>query len=381
MARQHVRRAQARVKRCGKSAPAPWRHGGQANPTRCKAKQDRLQAARQGPGRPLRWMAAQRQNPAYRLATEKPRKRGAFLCPTRGTSCSVELEPTTAPSAPMAIRRGRSKPPSGTGRSRRAVASTRRPRAGYRSRHAALPGRTSGAPCRMRPDAWRLDPAIRGQDASSRTASRARRLDPGIGGQHAIRCAGPKPARRQPQLARAPSPGCRSRRAVALAGLSPSPPPRPLPVASCRPSPRALRPASLHRRPRAPCRSLPAVPRRERCGRSLHRWLSPRGAGRPRQLAPRQPAASCARHPASGGGPATPRYLRSPSLRAQVGPLRRATQARRVRPRPAASAFVTPARRLRPRPPPALPRACRASVRHARTRRAAAFAGPCFPAG
>ncbi len=106
MARQHVRRAQARVKRCGKSAPAPWRHGGQANPTRCKAKQDRLKAARRGPGRPLRWMAAQRQNPAYRLATEKPRKRGAFLCPTRGTSCSVELEPTTAPSAPMAIRRG-----------------------------------------------------------------------------------------------------------------------------------------------------------------------------------------------------------------------------------------------------------------------------------
>jgi len=50
------RPAQARVKRCGKSAPASWRHGGQANPTGCKAKQDRLQVARQGPGRPLRWM-------------------------------------------------------------------------------------------------------------------------------------------------------------------------------------------------------------------------------------------------------------------------------------------------------------------------------------
>ena len=53
MAGPHVRPAQARVKRCGKSAPASWRHGGQANPTRCKAKQDRSQAARQGPGRPL----------------------------------------------------------------------------------------------------------------------------------------------------------------------------------------------------------------------------------------------------------------------------------------------------------------------------------------
>jgi hypothetical protein len=56
MAGLHVRPAQARVKRCGKSAPASWRHGGQANPTGCKAKQDRSQVARQGPGRPLRWM-------------------------------------------------------------------------------------------------------------------------------------------------------------------------------------------------------------------------------------------------------------------------------------------------------------------------------------
>jgi hypothetical protein len=29
------------VKWCGKSAPAPRRRGGQANPARCKAKQDR----------------------------------------------------------------------------------------------------------------------------------------------------------------------------------------------------------------------------------------------------------------------------------------------------------------------------------------------------
>ena len=35
--------------------------------------------ARRGPGRPLRWMAAQRQNPAYRPAKERPRSGGAFL--------------------------------------------------------------------------------------------------------------------------------------------------------------------------------------------------------------------------------------------------------------------------------------------------------------
>jgi hypothetical protein len=32
---------QARVKWCGKSAPASRRRGGQANPARCKAKQER----------------------------------------------------------------------------------------------------------------------------------------------------------------------------------------------------------------------------------------------------------------------------------------------------------------------------------------------------
>src|SRR4029079_11517620 len=47
-----VRGGPVRVKGCGKSAPASRRRGGQANPTRCKAKPDRSQAARQGPGRP-----------------------------------------------------------------------------------------------------------------------------------------------------------------------------------------------------------------------------------------------------------------------------------------------------------------------------------------
>jgi hypothetical protein len=75
----HVNGGPARVKWCGKSAPASRRRDGWANPTRCKVKADRLQVARRGPGRPRRWMAAQRQNPAYRPAKEKPRSGGAFL--------------------------------------------------------------------------------------------------------------------------------------------------------------------------------------------------------------------------------------------------------------------------------------------------------------
>jgi hypothetical protein len=75
----HVNGGPARVKWCGKSAPASRRRDGWANPTRCKVKADRLQVARRDPGRPRRWMAAQRQNPAYRPATEKPRFGGAFL--------------------------------------------------------------------------------------------------------------------------------------------------------------------------------------------------------------------------------------------------------------------------------------------------------------
>jgi len=76
----HVNGGPARVKWCGKSAPASRRRGGWTNPARCKAKRDRLQVTRRGPGRPLRWMVAQRQNPAYRPAKEKPRSGGVFLC-------------------------------------------------------------------------------------------------------------------------------------------------------------------------------------------------------------------------------------------------------------------------------------------------------------
>src|SRR4051795_3521854 len=39
-----------RVKRWGKSPPAPWRHGGSPNPVRCKANRARYEAARPGPG-------------------------------------------------------------------------------------------------------------------------------------------------------------------------------------------------------------------------------------------------------------------------------------------------------------------------------------------
>src|SRR3954447_14187596 len=78
MAERHVGSAQARVKRCGKSAPASWRHGGQANPTRCKAKQDRLKAARRGPGRPLRWMAAHDRIRLTGLLREGPSSEGPF---------------------------------------------------------------------------------------------------------------------------------------------------------------------------------------------------------------------------------------------------------------------------------------------------------------
>src|SRR5436190_22153427 len=39
-----------RVKRWGKSPPAPWRHGGSPNPVRCKANRPRHQVARRGAG-------------------------------------------------------------------------------------------------------------------------------------------------------------------------------------------------------------------------------------------------------------------------------------------------------------------------------------------
>jgi len=88
----HVNGSQARLKRCGKSAPASRRRDGSANPTRCKARLDRLQAARRGPGRPRRWMAAQRQNPAYRPATEKPRSGGVFLWAFKAQAMSDPAE-------------------------------------------------------------------------------------------------------------------------------------------------------------------------------------------------------------------------------------------------------------------------------------------------
>jgi hypothetical protein len=42
-----------RVKRWGKSPPAPWRHGGSPNPVRCKAKQAPETLPAEGPGAPL----------------------------------------------------------------------------------------------------------------------------------------------------------------------------------------------------------------------------------------------------------------------------------------------------------------------------------------
>src|SRR5947209_15609 len=55
--------------------------------------------ARRGPGRPLRWMAAQRQNPAYRPATGKPRSGGAFLFePDARTQACSSLAKTSAAS-------------------------------------------------------------------------------------------------------------------------------------------------------------------------------------------------------------------------------------------------------------------------------------------
>jgi hypothetical protein len=73
----------ARVKWCGKSAPASRRRGGQANPTRCKAKQDRLQAARQGPGRPHRWMAAHDRIRLMCLLRRSPASAGLLYGPSR----------------------------------------------------------------------------------------------------------------------------------------------------------------------------------------------------------------------------------------------------------------------------------------------------------
>jgi hypothetical protein len=76
--------AQARLKWCGKSAPASRRRGGWANPTRCKAKQDRLQAARRGPGRPQRWMAVHDRIRLTGLLRRSPAHAGLFYAQNPG---------------------------------------------------------------------------------------------------------------------------------------------------------------------------------------------------------------------------------------------------------------------------------------------------------
>jgi hypothetical protein len=94
----HVNGGRARVKWCGKSAPASRRRGGWVNPTRCKVKTDRSQVTRRGPGGPHRWMAVQRQNPAYRPAKEKPRSGGAFLRAALPAGCAARA-PSPRPDA------------------------------------------------------------------------------------------------------------------------------------------------------------------------------------------------------------------------------------------------------------------------------------------
>ena len=99
--------AQARLKWCGKSAPASRRRGGSANPTRCKAKQDRLQAARQGPGRPQRWMAVHDRIRLTGLLRKSPAHAGFFYtredalprcAPSRRAPSSVENRSSPQPS-------------------------------------------------------------------------------------------------------------------------------------------------------------------------------------------------------------------------------------------------------------------------------------------
>src|SRR3954451_18453542 len=101
MARAQLTRAQVRVKWCGKSAPASRRRGGWANPTRCKGKQERSQVARRAPGRPLRWMAAKRQDPAYRPAKGgAPERPGPLL---RVVALEAELAADVAGDLPTVL--------------------------------------------------------------------------------------------------------------------------------------------------------------------------------------------------------------------------------------------------------------------------------------
>ncbi len=142
----HVNGGPARVKWCGKSAPASRRRGGWANPTRCKAKRDRLEVARRGPGRPLRWMAAQRQNPAYRPAKEKPRSGGVFLCVESLGSRHRRLRSRRRGDLYGIARRGRPEKLSGSDPCRAASSSRARGRAHPHSHAATCPGWTPPAP-------------------------------------------------------------------------------------------------------------------------------------------------------------------------------------------------------------------------------------------
>ena len=152
MAGPHVRPAQARVKRCGKSAPASWRRGGQANPTRCKAKQDRLQAARRGPGRPLDGWSSTTRSGLQACYGEGPLRRALASCPASHAARSrgALLDPLRAPAAAAV---GRAAPSTGccTRRSSRSSSPT------------ASASTPSGRPSTT---SWR----------STRTRRRARRL-------------------------------------------------------------------------------------------------------------------------------------------------------------------------------------------------------------
>ena len=118
MARSHVQRAQARVKGRGKSAPASWRHGGQVNPTRCKAKQDRLQAARQGPGRPRQMDGCSTTESGLQVCYGKaPLRRGFSMGTFAGNSTRMHAAGSTGgfygnrSTRTPGLRRQRSSPP------------------------------------------------------------------------------------------------------------------------------------------------------------------------------------------------------------------------------------------------------------------------------
>ncbi len=104
-----------------------------------------MQAARRGPGRPQRWMTAQRQDPAYRSAVGwAPARPGPISFRAgradRGTLRRDALRPAARPPAPPAV-----------GRRRRRQAPRRRPRA-----------RRAGRPARARPGLGPRAPLPRG---------------------------------------------------------------------------------------------------------------------------------------------------------------------------------------------------------------------------